>query len=349
MKFKQQIEKSQNKMKELNYNSQNHSNLLQINPNDNYTETKLNEIKSQFTTKERTRYKFEKLDDNYCIFIASRWFDSIDDFINLTFVSKRMRGTMEKFHYNPIPLTKSIRPFFPNIETLYIYDILNCELFENDKKFMKRICVQPISTQKYIERESLFRNVQFTISPYVFSKCSSLTTFKFVGIKNLVLDEEFCSSCESLHTIEFENCPNITIGRNAFNFDKKLSTITLKSSNFKTLGYFAFANCNSLTSIDMSDIGTVNSYAFSSLKLSSLTINANTIGSNAFAFSEINEVTMKSVKTLSNKVFEGLKTSTLNFDSVQNVGGYAFNKAEIKTLNIYGSAYFEIFSNNDEY
>ena len=59
--------------------------------------------------------------DNYCLFIASRYFDTLQDHINLVFVSKRLRFNMEKFHYNPISVNSRIMKFFPNMETQHIY------------------------------------------------------------------------------------------------------------------------------------------------------------------------------------------------------------------------------------
>ena len=56
--------------------------------------------------------------DNYTMFIASRHFESIDDFINLEMGVKRFNGNMTKFHYNPISLTEKTRKLFPNVETL---------------------------------------------------------------------------------------------------------------------------------------------------------------------------------------------------------------------------------------
>ena len=60
--------------------------------------------------------------DNYCIFIASRHFESLDDFINLEMGVKRFRGNMEKFHYNPIPITKQTAHFFPNVQTQWLHN-----------------------------------------------------------------------------------------------------------------------------------------------------------------------------------------------------------------------------------
>ena len=78
------------------------------------------ELSKSLTLKERNVMKLCQL-DNYCIFIASRYFNSLDDHINLVKVSKRMRGNMEKFHYNGISVDKKSVKLFPNIETLHMY------------------------------------------------------------------------------------------------------------------------------------------------------------------------------------------------------------------------------------
>ena len=71
--------------------------------------------------KEKEKMKLYSL-DNYCIFIASKYVNSLEDHINLVKVSKRMRGNMEKFHFNPISLNPLILKYFPNVETLHLYD-----------------------------------------------------------------------------------------------------------------------------------------------------------------------------------------------------------------------------------
>ena len=78
------------------------------------------EMINKFSTKERTQMNLCRL-DNYCLFIASRYFDSINDHINFIFVSKRLRNNMEKFHYNPVSITKKTKHYFPNIETQHLY------------------------------------------------------------------------------------------------------------------------------------------------------------------------------------------------------------------------------------
>ena len=75
--------------------------------------------------------------DNYTIFIASRHFKCIEDYINLELCSKRFNGNMTKFFYNPIPLTNTTRELFPNLQTIYIYSTKGNQ-FIDDKRILKR-------------------------------------------------------------------------------------------------------------------------------------------------------------------------------------------------------------------
>ena len=75
--------------------------------------------------------------DNYTIFIASRHFNTIDDYINLELCTSRFNGNMTKFHYNPISMTQTTRKFFPNIQTLYLYSSYDRQ-FEKEKRFIAR-------------------------------------------------------------------------------------------------------------------------------------------------------------------------------------------------------------------
>ena len=105
----------QNKIKQIDFNKE-----------EMYREEVMNlKLSKTFTTKQRSN--MSKL-DNYCVFIASRYFNSLQDHINLLFVSKRFRCNMEKFHYNPISVDEETVKIFPNIQTLNIYN-------DNDKYF----------------------------------------------------------------------------------------------------------------------------------------------------------------------------------------------------------------------
>ena len=79
-----------------------------------------NEIPKHFTISQRNILKLCNI-DNYSLFIASRFFESIEDHVNLVQVSRRMRDNMDKYHYNPISADSHIIKFFPNAQTLYLY------------------------------------------------------------------------------------------------------------------------------------------------------------------------------------------------------------------------------------
>ena len=56
--------------------------------------------------------------NNHTMFIASRWFETIEDYINLETSTPKYLGNMTKFFYNPIPLTIQTREFFDHLRTL---------------------------------------------------------------------------------------------------------------------------------------------------------------------------------------------------------------------------------------
>ena len=70
--------------------------------------------------------------DNYCVMIASKYFNSIDDFINLELGCSRFLGNMTKFFFNPISITKQTLHFFPYLQTLHCYTE-NDELIESNQ------------------------------------------------------------------------------------------------------------------------------------------------------------------------------------------------------------------------
>ena len=134
--FKKKIERmksiiSKERMKSLYH-------FLQLQPNDDYSSTKLNEIQSQLTCLQRSKLRLYQLDDNYCLYLSSMFFRTIDDFINLELSMKRMQGNLSKFFHNPIGITPQTRQFFPNLRTLYIYHH-NDERFLSDPLIQKRI------------------------------------------------------------------------------------------------------------------------------------------------------------------------------------------------------------------
>ena len=126
-KFKNKLEKAKELVPYLKKKE-----LLEFDKDKIYDiQTRENEM-MKFNWKEKRQMNLFTL-DNYSIFLASQYFNTIDDHINLVRVCKRLRCNMERFDFNPIPLTPLTRPFFPNINTLFQYNLKD-NLFPSDKK-----------------------------------------------------------------------------------------------------------------------------------------------------------------------------------------------------------------------
>ena len=114
-KFKRKINKARTII------SEEKKHLLDYDENQPFDDELITIISSRFTTKERVKLGLYS-SDNYCVFIASRFFESIDDFINLEIGCKQYNGNLSKFFYNPISLKPHLLKFFPNIQTLHLYN-----------------------------------------------------------------------------------------------------------------------------------------------------------------------------------------------------------------------------------
>ena len=133
-KFKHQIERMKSLM--IASNDRSHQDLLNMDINKEYNQDKMYDVCKKLTCEERTKYKLYQL-DTYYLFYMSQYFLTIDDFINLEKGVRKLCGNMEKFHYNPLPLTPSIRPFFTHLISLKIYSKKD-NLFEKDNLIIKR-------------------------------------------------------------------------------------------------------------------------------------------------------------------------------------------------------------------
>ena len=89
--------------------------------------------------------------DQYTMFISSRWFETIEDHINLILSTKRFQMNMTKYHYNPVPINETTREFFDHLQTLYLYSNED-ERFENDKRIIGREECQIKKYSLYIDQ-----------------------------------------------------------------------------------------------------------------------------------------------------------------------------------------------------
>ncbi|GAB1221101.1 hypothetical protein ENUP19_0064G0004 [Entamoeba nuttalli] len=95
--------------------------------------------------------------------IVSKYFNDINDFINLEIGIKRFQGNMERFHFNPIPLNQYSRKLFPNIETFHIYNKED-EVFK-DGRIIKYVIWYKIDYSTYLQEKkygSEYKNITYT-------------------------------------------------------------------------------------------------------------------------------------------------------------------------------------------
>ncbi|BFU26445.1 hypothetical protein EHI_154590 [Entamoeba histolytica HM-1:IMSS] len=145
------------------------------------------------------------------IMIVSKYFEDINDFINLEMGVKRFEGNMERFHFNPIPLNQYSRKLFPNIETFHIYNEKD-EIFK-DGKIFKYVIWYKVNYSRYLKEKNEMNELH-SFGNECFSGCSSL---KSINIPTSVIEIGFgCfEGCLSLTSI---NIPTsvITIGNWCF-------------------------------------------------------------------------------------------------------------------------------------
>ncbi|ELP92049.1 hypothetical protein EIN_292280 [Entamoeba invadens IP1] len=233
----------------------------------------------------------------YHIMIVSKYFDDFGNFINLELVCKKFGGNMEKFHFNPIPLNSKTLGYFPNIETLHLWnkkdenfgnefminrrengDMENKNVLKN--KFYRIIVwfsVNFVIVDRNKNRNIEFKNVTYTqidrkkfgnnipssvtsIGDKCFSFCGSLTS---VTIPSSVssIGEGCFSGCSNLGSVTIPSSVT-SIGYCCFSGCSSLRSITIPSS-VRSIGGSCFCKCSSLSSITIpSSIRSIGGYCF---------------------------------------------------------------------------------------
>ena len=185
--------------------------------------------------------KMKKI-DKYSIFITSKYFETINDYINLELSSPRFKGNTKQFHYNPIEIKneKELK-IFKNIETLHLYEI-NQKRYEENKKIQKRIIWYKMNYEEYLieklkgnDCKNIFLmnlNLSFTenIIPNFINHLGDYCFLNAMKLKSIILP----SSITKIGNNCFENC-------------KHLSSIQIHD-NVKEMGQFCFFKCISLQS-----------------------------------------------------------------------------------------------------
>ncbi|EDR28275.1 hypothetical protein EDI_079460 [Entamoeba dispar SAW760] len=177
------------------------------------------------------------------IMITSKYFNDIKDFINLEIGIKRFQGNMERFHFNPIPLNEYSRKFFPNIETLHIYEE-NDDVF-NDGKIFKEVIWYKVDYSTYLKEKETGNICKDIV--YADKDREKYGTTIPPEVKSLRIG---CfGGCEELTSI---NIPTTIseLGCDCFNGCEVLTAVTV-STSISTLGDECFYGCSSLPSIDI--------------------------------------------------------------------------------------------------
>ena len=95
--------------------------LLQQSKENVYDEITFQKEMRKYSMEHRLQLKLCQLNEK-CLFLSSQWFETIDDHINFVNVSKRLKKNMEKYQHNPLSLNETTVKYFPNIDTLHIYE-----------------------------------------------------------------------------------------------------------------------------------------------------------------------------------------------------------------------------------
>ncbi|BFU24699.1 Leucine rich repeats (6 copies), putative [Entamoeba histolytica] len=177
------------------------------------------------------------------IMIVSKYFEDINDFINLEIGIKRFRGNMERFHFNPIPLNEYSRKLFPNIETFHIYNEKD-EVFK-DGKIFKYVIWYKVNYSRYLEENeetNECKNIEYT--KYDREKYGNT-----IPIEVNSLGDYCFYLCNDIQEINIPT--NVSkIGNGCFYGCSSLTTINIPTSVSK-IGYSCFEECKSLTSIEI--------------------------------------------------------------------------------------------------
>ncbi|ELP85476.1 hypothetical protein EIN_039600 [Entamoeba invadens IP1] len=274
--------------------------------------------------------------DPFHIMIVSQHFSNISDFKNLERVHQKYRGNMLKFHFNPIPLTPEILPFFPNIETLNVWSLpaqfFNFYDIVKDSLPQKYFQEKKNTQQNY--KSSKYNFYHLNIWYEVSYSCSLITANGRISYKNVCLHKDERKGCGNKIPQNVRS-----LGYECFVCDRTLSEIEIPNSVTR-LGHRCFFLCINLAKVvlpkTLKEIQVLCFSGCKSLKEIEIPETVETIGWNAFSGCEIiSKVEIPgSVKELKGWTFGGcvsLKEVVLN-EGIEEIEKMAFINCDLKTV-----------------
>lgn len=294
--------------------------------------------------------------DEYSSMIVSKYFKTKEDFKNLELACKKFGDNIEKFRYNPIPLTnKKIRDLFPNLETQHVYS--SDDKIFTDGKITKIYFVSENITvdakdfkkpnKKYNwmrlqpwNRNLLYKDIE---SQYVYSSDDIIYNDGKINehvmcMEGRIKDVAFRHYWDNFKKIIIKDTVT-EIGRSAFANCKSLESVLIENG-VRIIGDYAFRGCKNLKKIVIPEsVTTIGKGAFGmcdSLERINIPKSVTAIGESAFNdCKNLKVVNLEGVRELETSLFIGCEnlTEIIIPSNLQRIGAAAFGLCKkLKTV-----------------
>ena len=204
-------------------------------------------IEDDLFTSEENNSSLNRLNPQ-CIYIASKYFQRIKDFQNVEMVSKKFRGTIDRFSYNPISVNQKTIHLFTHLKQLHIYrekdEIIQLDQIE---KYVVWYAVRSVESKR--KSDQIGKPIDFKYVVYAKEDQNNDYMKEFQRYKRIMKKSNVFNSGalflkykipDNVHEIE-EEC---------FKNHIAIKAVDL-STSLKTIGYKCFYGCPNLKAVTM--------------------------------------------------------------------------------------------------
>ncbi|ELP88004.1 hypothetical protein EIN_419330 [Entamoeba invadens IP1] len=184
-----------------------------------------------------------------------KYFVCFNDFVHLQMSCKKYRDTIEKLHFNPIPLTTKTRKYFTRLETLHLWN-------EKDENFGNTL-----SLTKTLSHENFYEIVVwFSVKSSVAENFVDKNyTFKNVEIDKALPSQSKYMVCRSIYSLTIEHTSLLNENLKIFEIPDGVTSIANHSLNGLT-GVTKIAFPKSIKSIGLLNYDTMHSLKIIEIK-----------------------------------------------------------------------------------